>query len=86
MEEATRELFVEIAQIQSIVPPNSVTGVISMEGLQKRWKKVNEDMSLSQSGLHFGHYIVGGDCDFISQFHALCVLLTLKKALRWSGG
>ncbi len=40
-------------------------------------------------GLHFGHYIAGADCDYISQFHALCVLLALKKGIvleRWSNG
>jgi hypothetical protein len=35
MDKATREIFEEIAQIPSIVPPNSVTGIISRE----RWKK-----------------------------------------------
>jgi hypothetical protein len=44
---------------------------------------------LSQSGLHFGHYIAGADCDYILQFHALQVLLALKKGIaleRWSNG
>jgi hypothetical protein len=89
MDAATRELFKEIAQIQSIVPPNSNTGAILRERWQKRWKKVKEDTSSSQSGLHFGHYIAGADCDYISQFHALCVLLALKKGItleRWSNG
>ncbi len=35
MDKATKELFVEIAQIQSIVPPNSVSGVI----LRERWQQ-----------------------------------------------
>jgi hypothetical protein len=89
MDEATRELFEEIAQVQTIVPSDSVTGVISREQWQQRWKKVKEDTSLSQSGLHFGHYIAGADCDYISQFHALRVLLALKKGIakeRWSNG
>jgi hypothetical protein len=50
---------------------------------------VEEDTSLSQFGLHFGHYIMGADCDYISQFHALCVLLALKKGIaleQWSNG
>ncbi len=47
--------------------------------MAKRWKNVKEDTSLSQSSLHFGHYIAGADCDYISQFHALCILLALKK-------
>ncbi len=68
---ATKELFKEIVNIHSIVPPNSVTGVISREQWQKRRKKVKEDTSSSYSGLHFGHYIVGADCNYISQFHAL---------------
>ncbi len=68
---ATKELFEKIANVHSIFPPNSVTGVILREQWQKRWKKVKEDTSSSYSGLHFGHYIAGADCNYISQFHAL---------------
>jgi hypothetical protein len=89
MDEATRELFEELAQVRTIVPSDSVTGMISRECWQQQWKKVKEDMSLSQSGLHFGHYIAGADCDYISQFHTLRVLLALKKGIaleRWLNG
>ncbi len=89
MDEATRELFEEIAQIGTIIPSNLVTGVISRERWQQHWKKVKEDTSSLQWGLHFGHYIAGADCDYILQFHALCVLLALKKGIvleRWSNG
>ncbi len=89
MDTATKELFEEIAQIQSIVLPNSITGAISRERWQKRWEKVKEDTSLPQSGLHFDHYIAGADCDYISQFHALCVSVALKKGIAlewWSNG
>ncbi len=65
MDKATKELFVEITQIRSIVPPNSVSGVILRERWQQRWKRVKEDTSSSQSGLHFGHYIAGVDCKYI---------------------
>jgi len=78
MDAATRELFEEIAHIQCMVPSDSVNGL---------WKKVKEDTSSSQSGLHFGHYIAGTDCDYISQFHALRVSHALKKGIaleRWS--
>ena len=78
MDKATRELFEEIVHIRSKVPSDSVKGLISQECWQQRWKKVNEDTSLSQSGLHFGHYIAGTDCNYILQFHALRVLLALK--------
>ena len=50
---------------------------------------MKEDTSSSQSGLHFGHYIAGTDCDYISQLHALRVSLALKKGIsleRWSKG
>jgi hypothetical protein len=89
IDEATKELFVEIAQIRSVVPPNSVTRIISRERWKQHWKKVKEDTSLSQSGLHFGHYIVGADCNHISQFHMLQVSLALKNGIaleRWSNG
>jgi hypothetical protein len=42
-----------------------------------------------QSGLHFGPYIAGTDCDHISQFHALRLSLALQKGIaleRWSNG
>jgi hypothetical protein len=35
MDKATSELFVEIAQILSIIPPNSISGVI----LRERWQQ-----------------------------------------------
>ena len=41
------------------------------------------------SGLHFGHYIAGADCNYIYQFHALWVSLALKKGIaleRWANG
>ena len=58
----SKELFEECAKIRSIIPANSVTGAISREQWQQRWKKVEEDTSLPPSGLHFGHYIAGVDC------------------------
>ncbi len=89
MDASTRELFEEIAHIRGMVPSDSVNGLTSRERWQQRWKKVKEDTSSSQSGLHFGHYIAGTDCDYISQFHALRVSLALKKGIaleRWSKG
>ena len=89
MDSATKELFEEIAQIWDIVPSDLVNGIILQERWQQRWKKVKEDIYSSQSGLYFGHYIAGANCDYISQFHALQVLLALKKGIaleRWSKG
>ncbi len=52
IDNATKELFEECAKIQSIIPANSVTGAISREQWQQQWKKVEEDTSLSPSGLN----------------------------------
>jgi hypothetical protein len=49
IDNATKELFEECAKIRSIIPVNSVTGAISRERWQQRWKKVEEDTSLSGS-------------------------------------
>ena len=89
MDAATRELFEEIVHIRGMMPLDSVNGLISLECWQQQWKKVKEDMSSSQSGLHFGHSIADTDCDYISQLGALQVLLALKKDIaleRWSKG
>ncbi len=58
-------------------------------GCDLGWKRVKEDMSSSQSGLHFGNYIAGADCKCISQFHALNISLALKNGFaleRWING
>ena len=89
MDKATRELFEEIACIRLMVLSGLVDGLISRKRWQKQWQKVKEDTSLSQSGLHFGHYIASTDCNYISQIHALRVLLALKQGIaleRWSNG
>ena len=89
IDSATKELFEKCAKIQSIVPANSVTGAISREQWQQGWKKVKEDTSLPPPGLHFGYYIAGADCNYISQFHTLRVSLALKKGIAlecWANG
>ncbi len=89
IDKATKEFFEEYAKIQLIVPANLVTGIISQEHWQQQWKKLNEDTSLSPSGLHFGHYIAGANCNLISQYHAIRVSLALKKGIaleRWANG
>jgi hypothetical protein len=89
LDKAMKDHFEECAKIQSIVPANSVTGIISREQWQQHWKKVMEDTSLSLSRLHFEHNIAGADCNYISRFHALCVSLALKKGValeRWTNG
>ncbi len=52
-------------------------------------KVVCEETSLSESGLHFGHYIDGNQSELISHYHAAQVTVTLTHAVQlkhWSCG
>ncbi len=86
---ATKELFAEIAAIRHLIPENSVSITITPEQWSQYWKVVNKEMSSSESGLHFGHYIVGCKSNLISHYHAARVTVTLAHAVqlkRWSRG
>ncbi len=83
----TKELFAEIAAIQKIIPANSVSIIFSLEQWKQYWKIVNEETSSSESGLHFGHYIVGSQSEIISHYHAARVTVTIAHAIQleqWS--
>jgi hypothetical protein len=43
---------------------------------------INEETSSSESGIHFGQYIVGCSSDIISHYHAACVTVTLAQAIQ----
>jgi hypothetical protein len=50
---------------------------------------VNKETLSSESGLHFGHYIVGSKSDIISHYHAAQVTVTLAHGVqleRWPRG
>lgn len=82
----TSDLFEEIARIRSIIPPDSVCGLIKHPLWQQRWKKAKEKTSSSESGLHFGHYIAAANSQLISYCHALLAWGALQKGYspsRW---
>jgi hypothetical protein len=84
---ATIDLFAEIAAIQCMVPAKSVSFVITLEQWKKYWQVINEETSTSESGIHFGHYIVKCSSDIISHYHAARVTVTLAHTIqleRWS--
>jgi hypothetical protein len=86
---ATRDLFTEVAAIRQTIPPDSVSHIITPEQWKWYWKIVNEEMSSSESGIHFGHYIVGSRSDTIAHYHAARVTVVLAHAIqleRWSRG
>jgi hypothetical protein len=86
---ATKELFTEIAAVRHLIPENSVSITIIPEQWSQYWKVVDKEMSSLESGLHFGHYIVGCKSNLISHYHAARVTVTLAHAVqlkRWSCG
>ncbi len=84
---ATIELFAEIATLRSLIPANLVLITITLEQWKQYWKVVNKETLSSESGLHFGYYIVGSKSDIISHYHAARVTVTLAHAVQlkqWS--
>jgi hypothetical protein len=79
---ATSELFAEITYICRLVPSSSVPIVITPEQLKKYWQVVNKETSSSESGIHFGHYIVGSKSNTISHYHTARVTVTLAHAIQ----
>ncbi len=86
---ATLELFAEIAHIRRLVPTSSVSIIITPKQWEQYWQVVNEEISSSESCIHFGHYIVGSKSDIISHYHTTRVTVTLTHAIQleqWSRG
>ncbi len=79
---ATTELFSEIAAIRRIVPKDSASPVISPEQWKGYWAAVNEEALSSESGLHFGHYIIGSKSDIVAHYHVARVLVVLAHAIQ----
>ena len=86
---ATKELFAEIPATCRIIPENTVSAGITPTQWWQFWQIVNEETSLSESGLHFGHYSVGCKSDLTTHYHAARVSVTLVHAIQlktWSWG
>ncbi len=82
LDSATKELFAEIVAICQRIPENFVPITITLAQWQQYWKVVKEETSSSESGLHFGHYIVGCESDLITHFHAAQVTVTLTHVVK----
>jgi hypothetical protein len=71
------------------MPKDSVSLVITPAHWKQYWEAVNEETSSSESGLYFGHYIVGCKSDIIAHYHTERVTVVLAHAIqleRWSRG
>ena len=88
-DQATLDLFAEVAKIRRQIPMDSVSICITPHQWRRYWRAVNEETSSSESGLHFGHYIVGCTSDIITTYHAARVSVVIAHAIqleRWSRG
>ena len=87
--QATLDLFAVVAKICQRVPQDLVSICITPQQWKQYWQAVNEETSSSESGLHFGHYVVGSASDIISYYHAARVTMVIAHAIqleRWSRG
>jgi hypothetical protein len=78
-----------LQQSKKLILENSVSITITPAQWKQYWKVVNKGILLYESGLHFGHYIVGSKSNIISHYHAARVAVTLPHAVqveRWSRG
>ncbi len=88
-DQATLDMFAEMAEIHWQVPQDSVSICITLQQWKRYWKAVNEETLFSKSGLHFGHYIVGCTSDIITHYHAAWVSEAIVHTIqleRWSRG
>jgi hypothetical protein len=86
---ATKELFDKIATIRKIIPKDLVSSVNPPVQWKRYWAIANKETSSSESGLHVGHYIVGGKSDIITHYRTARVTVVLAHAIqleRWSRG
>jgi hypothetical protein len=63
---ATKELFDKIAAIRRIIPKDLAPIIITPEQWKRYWAIVNEETLSSESGLHFGHYIIGCNSNIVA--------------------
>jgi hypothetical protein len=80
-DKATQDLFDEIAAICHRVPKDSVPISITPTQWKQYWKAGNEDISSSESGIHFGHYIVGCKSTITLHYHAARVTIVIVHAI-----
>jgi hypothetical protein len=67
--QATLDLFAAVAKI------------ITPQQWKQYWQVVNKETYSSESGLHFGHYVVGSASDIISYNHTAWVTVVIAHTI-----
>jgi len=73
--------------MEDLPPP--VSKSLSRKDYKRYWKKAKERTSSSFSSLHFGHWKVAADDDFLAEIHSLICDIALDSGyslLRWQSG
>jgi hypothetical protein len=81
-DQATLDLFAEVAEIRRQVPQDSVSICITLQQWKRYWKAVNKETLSSESGLHFGHYIVDCTSDIITHYCAAWVSVVIAHTIQ----
>ncbi len=79
---ATKELFAKITTIQTKIPKDSVSYVITPAHWKRYWAIVNKETSSPESGLNFGHSIIGCRSNIIAHYHAAHVTVILAHSIQ----
>ena len=88
-DQATLDLFAEVTEIRWRVPQDLGSICITPQQWKQYWKVVNNETLLLESGLRFGHYIVGCTSDIITHYHAARMSVVIAHTIqleRWSRG
>ena len=88
-EQATMELFGQIARTKSSSGGAAIKGIISGEEWSDGWRRQKEEISSSFSGLHFGHYKSGSFSPTISHLHVMKSSVAFRNGTpleRWKSG
>jgi len=89
VDQHTKDFLLALQVTEPIHPEEQIEPSVLKEDFQAYWKKARERTLSSCSGLHFGHYIVASNCDYLSELHALfteLVVSTTYPPERWQNG
>jgi hypothetical protein len=70
--------IVAMALIWEIVPKDLIEKIVQKGDWEVFWKNAKEEMTSSESRLHFSHYKAVASLPLISHFHAMKSLVMLK--------
>jgi hypothetical protein len=74
---ATRELLEEIAEVQQVIPADTLSSMVAGQQWSEYWSHTREETSSLESGLHIGHQIASATSPLLSHLRATRCLIAL---------